>query len=90
MPDAESKAQGTSTLTSWKEIAQFFNREVRTVQRWEKEEGLPVHRHLHHQRSSVYAYPAELEAWWRDGGSGRLSASSTAEKSLASAGRSKP
>ena len=68
----ESEAQGM--LTSWKEIAQFFKREVRTVQRWEKEEGLPVHRHPHRQRNSVYAYPDELETWWRDGGSARLTA----------------
>lgn len=29
-------------LTSWKQIAQYFGREVRTVQRWGKEEWLPV------------------------------------------------
>lgn len=51
-------------LTCWKEIAAFFHRDVRTVQRWEREEGLPVHRHPHQRRSSVYAYPDELEAWW--------------------------
>ncbi len=51
-------------LTSWKEIAAFFERDVRTVQRWEKEEGLPVHRHLHHRQSSVFAYSDELEQWW--------------------------
>jgi len=55
-------------LTSWKEIARFFDREVRTVQRWEKEEGLPIHRHRHQRQSSVYAYPAELEAWRRERG----------------------
>jgi hypothetical protein len=54
--------------TSWKEIAQHFGREVRTVQRWEKEEGLPVHRHVHLRRASVYAYPEELDAWWRERG----------------------
>ena len=53
-------------LTSWKEIARFFQRDVSTVQRWEKEEGLPVHRHLHHRQSSVYADPGELAAWWEE------------------------
>ena len=53
-------------LRSWKEIATVFGRDVRTVQRWEKDEGLPVYRHAHHSRASVYAYPAELEAWWRE------------------------
>jgi Tol biopolymer transport system component len=51
-------------LDSWKEIGAYLKREVRTVQRWEAQEGLPVHRHPHRQRSSVYAYRAELDAWW--------------------------
>lgn len=55
-------------LTSWKAIAAVFNRDVRTVQRWEKEEGLPVHRHLHHRRHSVWASREELEAWWEQRG----------------------
>ena len=50
-------------LESWKEIAVYLKRDVRTVIRWEKKEGLPVRRHLHQARSSVYAYPSELEAW---------------------------
>ena len=51
-------------LESWKEIAAYLKRDVRTVKRWEKSEGLPVRRHLHQARSSVYAYPSELDAWW--------------------------
>ncbi len=54
-----------SPLTSWKEIAAHFQKDVRTVQRWEREEGLPVHRHLHHHQASVYAYANELDRWWR-------------------------
>ena len=50
-------------LESWKEIAEYLGREVRTVQRWERDQGLPVHRHAHHKRSSVYAFPAELDRW---------------------------
>jgi tetratricopeptide (TPR) repeat protein len=50
-------------LDSWKEIANYFRREVRTVQLWEKREGLPVHRHFHKQLGSVYAFRSELEAW---------------------------
>jgi serine/threonine-protein kinase len=51
-------------LDSWKEIAARLKRDVSTVQRWEKREGLPVHRHLHDKRGSVYAYASELDAWW--------------------------
>ncbi|MFL6301545.1 MAG: tetratricopeptide repeat protein [Terriglobales bacterium] len=60
-----AKRQPEDRLDSWKEIAAFMNRDVRTVQRWEKSEGLPVHRHLHEKAGSVYAYRAELQAWWR-------------------------
>jgi Tol biopolymer transport system component len=52
-----------SVLESWKGIAAYLKRDVRTVKRWEKLEGLPVHRHLHQSRSSVYAYPSEIDAW---------------------------
>ncbi len=52
-------------LDSWKEIAAYLNRDVTTVQRWEKREGMPVHRHLHDRMGSVYASRAELDAWMR-------------------------
>ena len=54
-------------LNSWKEIAAFLEKDVRTVQRWEKNERLPVHRKPHDKLSSVYAYESELEAWWGQG-----------------------
>ena len=50
-------------LDSWKEIATYLKRSVRTVHRWETEEGLPVHRQLHRDLGSVYAYKRELDAW---------------------------
>src|SRR5262252_4665038 len=50
-------------LDSWKEIADYLDREVRTVQRWEKTENLPVHRHEHQKKSTVYAYTSELDDW---------------------------
>jgi Tol biopolymer transport system component len=50
-------------LDSWKEIAAYLKRSVRTVHRWEKEEGLPVHRQLHKDLGSVFAYKSELDAW---------------------------
>ena len=52
-------------LDSWKEIASYLGRDVTTVQRWEKREGMPVHRHLHDKRGSVYALGSELDAWLR-------------------------
>jgi predicted DNA-binding transcriptional regulator AlpA len=50
-------------LDSWKEIAVYLGREVRTAQRWEKREGLPVHRHIHTKASSVWAFKHEIDAW---------------------------
>lgn len=53
-------------LDSWKEIAAYLKRNEHTVRRWE-EEGLPVHRHPHKAKAAIYAYRAEIDAWWRDG-----------------------
>jgi Tol biopolymer transport system component len=55
-------------LDSWKEIAAYLKRSVRTVTRWEQEEGLPVHRHVHTKSGTVYAYKPELDAWWTSRG----------------------
>jgi Tol biopolymer transport system component len=52
-------------LDSWKEIAAYLNRDITTVQRWEKREGMPVHRHLHDRIGSVYAFRADLDVWVR-------------------------
>jgi Tol biopolymer transport system component len=42
-----------------------MRRDVKTVQRWEKREGMPIHRHLHDKMGSVYAFRAELDEWAR-------------------------
>src|ERR1700727_2868998 len=52
-------------LDSWKKIAVYLKRDITTVQRWEKREGMPIHRHLHDRMGSVYAYRADLDAWMR-------------------------
>jgi Tol biopolymer transport system component len=68
-PPASSSPPSTAPiddrLDSWKEIAAYLKRDVTTVQRWEKREGMPVHRHLHDKMGSVYALRAELDAWAR-------------------------
>jgi len=61
MPSAENPTE--ERLDSWKEIAAYLKRNVTTVQRWEKREGMPIHRHLHEKGGSVYAMPGELDAW---------------------------
>ena len=51
-------------LESWKEIAAYLDRVIRTVQRWEKLERLPVKRHAHEKLGTVYASKQEIAEWW--------------------------
>jgi phage terminase Nu1 subunit (DNA packaging protein) len=53
----------SEVLNSWKEIAAYMGRGVRTVQRWERELGLPVRRPRAKQRSAVIALTTDLERW---------------------------
>ena len=50
-------------LNSWKEIAAYMGRGVRTVQRWERDFHLPVHRPSGHDRSAVIAFADEVDQW---------------------------
>ena len=61
--DGPPKEQADRRLESWKEISAYLGRSERTVRRWEETEELPVHRHHHEKRGSVYAYASELDAW---------------------------
>lgn len=56
-------AENPQTLNSWKEIASFLDRGVRTVQRWERDLQLPVHLIGAGKRSPVYASVRELKFW---------------------------
>jgi Tol biopolymer transport system component len=62
---APSARVSEDRMDSWKEIAAYLNRDIKTAQRWEKREGMPVHRHLHDRMGSVYAFRTELDAWTR-------------------------
>lgn len=54
-----------NVLTSWKEIAQYLGKGVRTVQRWEQDFGLPVRRANSTSRHAVLAVPKEIDEWVR-------------------------
>ncbi len=75
-----SLGAGGRRLDSWKAIAQYLGRDVRSVQRWEQHRGLPVHRVPGQKGAVVFAYEHELDNWLR---SGRIeeSASSTEQTS---------
>ena len=51
-------------LDSWKEIASYLRRGLRTAQRWERDAGLPVRR-VAGNGGAVYAFRAELDTWWQ-------------------------
>ncbi len=64
-------ASAADRLESWKQIAAYLKRGVRTVRRWERHEGLPVHRQIHRVLGSVYAFRSEIDAWQRRQGEQR-------------------
>ncbi len=64
MATATKPSKG-GVLNSWKEIASYLGRGVRTVQRWERDLGLPVRRPRGTSRSAVIALTAEIDEWLR-------------------------
>lgn len=60
---AEANVVSDQILNSWKEIARYLNRGVRTVQRWEAELALPVRRPRGRRRSAVIAMRSEIDQW---------------------------
>ena len=54
-----------SALTSWKDIAEYVGKGVRTVQRWERVWGLPVRRTKPGGKGAVLAIPKEIDSWVR-------------------------
>ena len=66
MPATPSSAPAPGDrLDSWKEIASYLKKGIRTVQRWERTEGLPIHRLGQDGAGSVFAYKSELDTWWQ-------------------------
>src|SRR5881227_3708524 len=53
-------------LESWGEIAAYLRREIRTVQRWETYQRLPVRRLQIGKLGTVYAYRSELDRWYKE------------------------
>ncbi len=59
---AEKVTGRDGRLDSWKAIADYLGRDVRSVQRWELERGLPVRR-IPGTKGGVFAYVVEIDAW---------------------------
>jgi hypothetical protein len=69
---AAPSQSSASVLNSWKEIACYLGRGVRTVQRYERDLNLPIRRPRGTSRSAVIALKEELDAWLRSTPSGDL------------------
>jgi phage terminase Nu1 subunit (DNA packaging protein) len=76
MPTVHEAKTTKRRLDSWKEIAAYFDRDERTVKRWEKERSLPVHRLPGGSRARVFAFTSELSRWMHS-----LDSSAETEKS---------
>src|SRR5271156_3367453 len=63
MSPSDSTLGPSRRLDTWKEIGAFFDRDERTVKRWETTRGLPVHRVPGTGRANVYANTDELAEW---------------------------
>ena len=72
-----AEGQTPARLDSWKAIADYLNRDVRTARRWEQTMGLPVRRLPGRRGHSVFAYPSEIDAWLKS--TDMTAASATAE-----------
>jgi len=64
--DPGSSATNGDRLNGWKEIAAYFGKGVRTVQRWERELGLPVHRIKGSAGEILFASVKEIDRWQRE------------------------
>src|SRR6516225_9859721 len=66
MADSTTAPSNERRLESWGEIASYLRREIRTVQRWERNLSLPIHRLAVGKQSAVFAYPSELDRWYKE------------------------
>lgn len=60
-----SSSVETDRLDGWKAISAFLARDIRTAQRWEHTEHLPIHRPANSKRGSVFAFRTEIDTWWK-------------------------
>ncbi len=67
-------------LTSWKEIAAYLDRDVRTCVRWEQRYGLPVHRLDRDSKGKVFAYRDQIDAWMASRAAGGAAQANSAAK----------
>lgn len=62
MANSTQQAESKLVLSGWKEIANHLGKGVRTVQRYERDLGLPVRRPTR-ESTVVFAITSEIDAW---------------------------
>lgn len=72
-------AEQSRRLNSWKEIADYVGKDVRTAMRWAKSDGLPVRRVAGGRGRSVFAFTGEIDIWLEGDTIGRLEQSAGAQ-----------
>ena len=60
---ARDQIKNLEILSGWKRIADYLGKGVRTIQRYERELGLPIRRPAGKLAGSVIATRAEIDAW---------------------------
>ena len=63
MKKSQATTKAPRILSGWKEIANYLGKGVRTVQRYERQLGLPVRRPAGKPWGSVVATIVEIDAW---------------------------
>jgi Tfp pilus assembly protein PilF len=86
VPPTGGSVPASRRLDSWKEIAAYFGKDVRTVRRWESERNLPVRRLPGGERSGVFAYAEELEEWLHEDSLGKAAPIESVESISAGSG----
>lgn len=76
-------------IDSWKAIAAYLNRDIRTVRRWEAL-GLPVKRVPGGRGVSVFAFKTEIDAWLKASGNDRAAQDVAPEPAVAAAPATAP
>lgn len=72
-------------LNSWKEISNYLDRNIRTVIRWEKELGLPIHKiDRGTEQLKIFAYKSEIDEWLKEKATSRTTSSIFPRRSIVS------
>jgi tetratricopeptide (TPR) repeat protein len=62
-PEIPTTDDRGARLAGWNDIAAYLGKTDRTVKRWGRDRGLPIHRVPGTARTSVYAYTHEVDRW---------------------------